>query len=104
MMREWYAIFAHSPNNESERVEGDVSGPDFGSFGVAARAAMIGNRPVKGMWVFDSESEHDDALAIYGNLPGSVIEKISARTKRFPTNRRRVRKKPAGEGGARSKP
>jgi hypothetical protein len=71
-----------------------VSGPDFGSFGVAARAAMIGNRPVKGMWMLDPKSEHDEVLAIYGHLPGSVIEKISARTKRFPTNGRRVRKKP----------
>ena len=63
-MREWHAIFADSPNNESERVEGDVSGPDFGEFGAAADAGKIGDRGVKAMWVPDPKQ--DEALAIYG--------------------------------------
>jgi hypothetical protein len=91
MMREWHAIFAASPNNEPERVEGELSGPNFGKFAAAAAAGKIGNRAVKAMWVLDPESKHAAALAIYGPLPGSVIEKVRGRTKRFPTKRRRVK-------------
>ena len=46
-MREWYAIFEGSPNNEPELVEGDVSGPDFGEFAAAADVGKVGNRTVK---------------------------------------------------------
>ena len=90
-MREWYAIFEGGPNNEPERVEGDVSCPDFGEF---AAAGKIGDRAVKAMLVLDPK--RDVALAIYGPLLASVIEKVRARTKRFPTNRRRVKEKPCG--------
>jgi hypothetical protein len=94
-MREWHAIFADNPNYEPELVErGALRWPQFGKFAAAAAAGKIGNRAVKGMWVLDPESEHADALAIYGRLPESIIEKVSGRTKRFPTKRHRLKEKP----------
>jgi hypothetical protein len=85
-MQEWYAIFADSPNDEPELIKrSELRGPRFGEFAAAAVAGKIGNRAVTAMWVLDPK--RDDATAIYGRLLVSVIEKVSGRTKRFPTKR-----------------
>ena len=83
-MRQWWAIFEDSPNNEPVLVkEGALLARGFGGFKAVAARGKVGTRKLKAMWIIDPGSEQGDAIAISGRCPTDIRAKCNLRTKVF---------------------